>query len=228
MVGQVRTDYRVLDDSGDPSLGTLREIAFACGRSLSLDTRPLADPAAAAAARAELERDYVPNLPGVEQWRERLHRRVAAQQVNRNHIVALAQEAGKASAPLLRSDTVLLRGPVTFGRVASAGHASEQPWAISGLAGFQHPGLWETTPAPTILWTPDPRHVQQLLADADLQATSRWQRAHVAICLAEPALFANSVEHAQVHYASPLQIVMDGFSIGGVAESLARRQIDSW
>ncbi|MGH3303436.1 MAG: helix-turn-helix domain-containing protein [Streptosporangiaceae bacterium] len=216
------TLHRVLNDQVDPSIGTLREIAVACGVGLTLDTGPLADAAAAAAARVILEDGYSPSLPDADLWVERLGRQVGYDPVQ------IVEAAGRASSPLLRAGSRLLAGPVEVGRVASAGEASGGQWALSGLAGFRLPGLWERLPAPTILWCEDVRHVEQLLADADLPRVTRPQRTSLAIVEADSALFTNSFEKDRVRYVAPIQILLDGFAIGGVVADIARREAQSW
>ena len=216
------TLYRVLNDQVDPSIGTLREIAVACGVGLTLNTGPLTDAAAAAAARVILEDGYCPSLPGVELWVERLRRQVG------DDPVQIVEAAGRASSPLLRPGSQLLAGPVEVGRVASAGQASGGQWALSGLAGFRLPGLWERLPAPTILWCEDVRRIGQLLADADLPRATRPQRTSLAIVEADSALFTNSFEKDRVRYVAPIQILLDGFAIGGVVADIARREAQTW
>lgn len=215
------TLHRVLNNQVDPSIGTLREIAVACGVGLTLDTGPLADAAAAAAARVILEDGYSPSLPGVDLWVERLGRQAG------DDPVQIVEAAGRASSPLLRSGSQLLAGPVDVGRVASAGQASGGRWALSGLAGFRLPGLWERIPAPTILWCDDVRRAGQLLAEALLR-TTRPQRTSLAIVEADSALFTNSFEKDRVRYVAPIQILLDGFAIGGVVADIARREAQSW
>jgi hypothetical protein len=200
----------------------LREIAVACGVGLTLDAGPLSDAAAAAAARVILEDGYSPSLPGVDLWVERLGRQAG------DDPVQIVEVAGRASSPLLRPGSLLLAGPVDVGRVASAGAASGGRWALSGLAGFRLPGLWERLPAPTILWCEDVRQVGQLLAEADLPRATRPQRASLAIVEADSALFTNSFEKDRVRYVAPIQILLDGFAIGGVVADIARREAQSW
>jgi transcriptional regulator with XRE-family HTH domain len=216
------TLHRILKDQLDPSIGTLREIAVACGVGLTLNAGPLADAAAAAAARVILEDGYCPSLPGVDLWVERLRRQVG------DDPVQIVEAAGRASSPLLRPGSQLLAGPVEVGRVASAGQASGGQWALSGLAGFRLPGLWERLPAPSILWCEDVRRIGQLLADADLPRATRPQRTSLAIVEADSALFTNSFEKDRVRYVAPIQILLDGFAIGGVVADMARREAQSW
>lgn len=216
------TLHRVQHNQVDPSVGTLREIAAACGQHLALATRPLADPVAAAAARLLLEDGYEPSFPDLEVWVQRLTRQAG------DDPVQIVETAGRASAPLHRQTSTLYSSPIDVGRVASAGAASGGSWALSGMAGLTLPGLWERLPTPTILWCEDVRRVEQLLADADLTRTTRPERTTLALVEADPALFTHSFEHERVRYAAPIQIVLDSFSIGGVISDLARREAQSW
>jgi transcriptional regulator with XRE-family HTH domain len=216
------TVHRILADQVDPSVGTLREIAIACDLDLALDTQPLSDPAAAAAARALLEDGYAPSLPGVDAWIARLQRRAGSDPV------AVAELAGRCSAPLLRSTTRLFAGVIGIGRLASAGAASGGQWALSGLGGFRLPGMWEPAPAPTILWCEDARVATQMLGDTELVPATRPGRATVAVAEADAALFIHSFENDGVRWVAPIQILLDGFSIGGAAAEFARREARSW
>jgi transcriptional regulator with XRE-family HTH domain len=214
------TLHRVQHNQVDPSVGTLREIAVACGHHLALATRPLADPAAA--ARFLLEDGYEPSLPDVELWVERLSRQAG------DDPVQIVETAGRASAPLHRHTSKLYASPIEVGRVASAGEASGGSWALSGMAGLKLPGLWERLPTPTIVWCEDVRRVEQLLADADLIRATRPERTTLALVEADPALFTHSFEQDRVQYAAPIQIVLDSFSIGGVIGDIARREAQTW
>jgi transcriptional regulator with XRE-family HTH domain len=216
------TLHRVLNDQVDPSVGTLREIAIACGQDLRLAVRPPADPAAAAAARVLLEDGYVPFLPDAALWIDRLRRQAG------DNPIEIVEIAGRASAPLLRPTSRLYASPIEVGRVASAGQASGGQWALSGMAGLRLPGLFERLPTPTILWCEDARRVEQLLADADLTKATRVERTQLAIVEGDPGLFTNSFEHERVRYVAPIQILLDSFSIGGVVSDIARREAQSW
>jgi hypothetical protein len=72
------------------------------------------------------------------------------------------------------------------------------------------------------------RRVGQLLADADLPRATRPQRTSLAIVEADAALFTNSFEKNRVRYVAPIQIVLDGFAIGGVVADIARREVQTW
>jgi hypothetical protein len=79
--------HRVLNGLVDPSLGTLDEVALACGIQLDLAAQPLSDPLAASAARAMLEGGYEPpSDPGVAALAERLPRMAASGPANRHSL----------------------------------------------------------------------------------------------------------------------------------------------
>jgi transcriptional regulator with XRE-family HTH domain len=216
------TLHRVLNGQVDPSLGTLSDIAVGCGLNLTCDAGTLADPAAAAAARQMLEAGYETSLPGVDQWVDRLTR------AGGEHPVDIVRIAGVASSPLLRETTQLLSGTVTVGRLASAGDASEGEWALSGMAGFCLPGIWDPAPALTILWCEDSRLAGQLLADTGCRQVTLPAQASFALVEADPALFTDAFTHDRVKYVAPIQMLLDGFSIGGEVAELADAEARSW
>jgi transcriptional regulator with XRE-family HTH domain len=218
------TMHRILNDLVDPSIGTLHEIALACGIQADLTTRPLSDPQAAAAARTMLEGGYEhPPDAGVAEWRERLPRMAGG-----GGPVGIVKAAAAASGPLRRPGAVLLHGDVTLGRVASAGDASKARWAISGAAGLYLPALSAAVPPVTILWCEDVRSVTHLLADTGLRQTPRADRAALAVIKAEPELFTGSFAEGIVRYAAPVQIVLDCIAQGGPLADDAIEEAMSW
>jgi transcriptional regulator with XRE-family HTH domain len=218
------TMHRILNDLVDPSIGTLREIALACGIQIDLTARPLSDPQAAAAARALLEGGYEPpSDPNVSAWQERLHRMAAS-----GDPVDIVKSAAAASGPLRRPGAVLLHGEVTLARVASAGDASKGQWAISGAAGLYLPPPTAAVPPVTILWCEDVRTATHLLADTGLRQTPRPDRAVLAVIAAEPELFTGSFAEGIVRYAAPIQIVLDCIAQGGALADNATEEAMSW
>lgn len=218
------TVHRVVNGQVDPSLGTLRDIALACGVDLGLSARATSDPYAAAAARAMLEEGYdAPPADEVQAWVERLPRLAET-----DGPVGLVEAAAAASAPLMRPGAALFTGTTTLGRVASAGDASKAPWAISGAAGLYLPTPGDPLPRVTILWTADPRASFHLLADAELKPTHRPDRAALAVLAAEPALFHGAFNRGLVRYAAPIQIVLDCISQGGTVGADAIEEAMSW
>ena len=216
--------HRILNDAVDPSIGTLREIALACGIDIDLSMRPLSDPRAAAAARAMLESGYAPPAdPEVTMWRERLTRSAGS-----GGPVEIVKAAAAAAAPLRRADAVLLSGDVALARVASAGDASKGRWAVSGASGLYLPPPSSGVPAVTILWCENVRTVTHLLAEADLRQTQRPDRTMLAIVAGEPELFAGSFAEGIVLYAAPIQIIIDCLSQGGAVADDAIGEATSW
>jgi transcriptional regulator with XRE-family HTH domain len=218
------TMHRVLNGLVDPSVGTLNEIALACGIQVDLAARPLSDPRAAAAARAILEGDYeLSPDPGITAWQERLPR-----MADSNDPVEIVKAAAIASAPLRRPDAVLFQGNIVVARVASAGDASKGRWAISGAAGLYLPPANGMVPAVTILWCEDVRTVMHLLADTGLRPVQRQDRAVLAVIAAEQELFTGSFTEGIVRYAAPIQVVLDCISQGGLLADNAIEEVMSW
>lgn len=218
------TVHRILNNLVDPSVGTLDEIALACGIQIALTARPLSDPRAAAAARALLEGGYEPPQdPRISAWQERL-RRIAAS----DDPIEIVKAAAIASGPLLRLGAVLFHGEATLARVASAGDASKGRWAISGAAGLHLPPPDAAVPPVTILWCEDVRTAVHLLSDTDLRQTQRPDRAVLAVIAAEPELFTGSFPEGIVRYAAPIQIVLDCIAQGGALADNAIEEAMSW
>jgi transcriptional regulator with XRE-family HTH domain len=218
------TVHRILNGHVDPSVGTLHEIALACGVQVDLTARPLSDPRAAAAARTLLERGYQPpSEPGVTAWQERLRRMAGS-----NDPVDLVRAAAVASGPLHRPGAVLLNGEVALARVASAGDASRGQWAISGAAGLRLPLPSAAVPPVTMLWCEDVRTVMHLLADTELRQSHRPGRAVLAVIAAEPELFTGSFTEGIIRYAAPIQIILDCVGQGGALADEAIEEAMSW
>jgi transcriptional regulator with XRE-family HTH domain len=218
------TMHRVLNDLVDPSVGTLNEIALACGVQLDVVARPLSDRRAAAAACALLEEGYEPPPePGVGAWQKRLQRMAAS-----SGPVDIVRAAAVASSPLRRSRAVLFQGEIALARVASAGDPSKGRWAISGAAGLYLPSPRASAPAVTILWCQDVRIVVHLLAETELQQAQRQDRTVLAVIAAESELFSGSFANGIIRYAAPIQIILDCISQGGAVADDAVEEAMSW
>jgi hypothetical protein len=216
--------HRVLNAQVDPSIGTLREIAFACGLALTLETRRTSDPDAAAAARFMLDGSYTrPATPEVDEWVQRLGRMADA-----GDPMEVVRVAAESSSPLCRPGAVLLAGSVALGRLASAGDASRGRWAISGAAGLYLPTADSPAPSVTILWCDKVHTVLHLLGDAGLRETHRRDRAAVAVIHAEPELHVGSFTRGYIRYAAPIQIVLDCIAQGGQVAEDATEEARSW
>jgi transcriptional regulator with XRE-family HTH domain len=218
------TLHRIVNNQVDPSFGTLREVAIACGLHLSLATTRLSDPLAASAARSMLEEGYEPpEDPEVARWRDRLPRLAGG-----DPPVEIVKIAARASSPLHRPGGALYSGEVPLARLASAGDASRGRWAISGAAGLYLPSASDVAPAVTILWCEDVRAVDHLLVGSGLRSVHRADRAAVAVVAAEPELFAGSFTHGIIRYVAPIQIVLDCISQAGQVADDAIKEATSW
>lgn len=218
------TLHRVINGKVDPSVGTLREIAIACGNQLHLTTDPLSEPMAAAAARSLLEEGYVPPADlEVTLWHDRLLRLAGS-----DDPIDLVTAAAKASSPLHRRQAIAFTGPETLLRLASAGDASRRQWVISGPSGLALQGGSKATPVTTILWCEDPLRVSHMLTDSKLTVTQRRDRATVIVIDAEPELFFGSFQLGPLRYAAPIQIVIDCVAQGGAVAERAILEARSW
>ncbi len=215
---------RVLSDRVDPTVGTLQEIAIACGLQLHVEARSSSDPIAARAARSMLEGGYPEATPEVEQWQRRLTRLSGD-----DDPVSILTAAASYAAPLRRRGALLFKGDIPLGQTASAGAASDGQWAVSGAAGLYLPSNHAlAAPPTTILWCTEARRASQLLTDSLLESESRPNRATVAVIEAEPELFTGSFSQGFVIYAAPIQIMLDCLSMGGRVADDALMEVRSW
>jgi transcriptional regulator with XRE-family HTH domain len=212
--------HRIQHGDTDPSIGTLRELAIACGYELDVRFRRLADPLAAQAARLILEEGFTPDNPHeVDQWVNRFER------VGLEDPVAIIEYAGRASGLLYRDKpSAYLRGEVDDLRLASAADAAGAPWALSGRTHLQL-GIGHALAGVKVLWTEEPRLVATLLADTMKGARSP-QTSTVIVAEATPAVFQGSFKHQGINFVAPIQALIDGFSLGGhlaeAAQTIAR------
>lgn len=217
------TVHRILNDQVSPSVATLHNITAACGLDLTTSTSPLASAAAAAAARAILDENYPAEVDAdIEQWATRLDTWADGDPVQ------IIEEAARASGVLHRPDAVRLGGEATVGRLASAGDASGQRWALSGAAGLDLPSFDGAVPRISVLWCEDPSAIRTLLTGGTLRPASAPHRSTVVIAAAEPDLFLGTFERDRVVYAAPIQIAIDAISVGGDAAARAREEIRTW
>lgn len=217
------TVHRILNDQVSPSVATLHNITAACGLDLTMSTSTLASPAAAAAARAILDEDYPAEVDAdIDQWAARLDAWTDGDPVQ------IIEEAARASGVLHRTDAIRLSGEATIGRIASAGDASGQRWAVSGASGLDLPSFDEAVPRISVLWCEDPSAIRPLLTGGTLRPASAPHRTSVVIAAAEPDLFLGTFERDRVVYAAPIQIAIDAISVGGDAADRAREEIRTW
>lgn len=220
------TLHRVLSGHVDPQIGTLREIALACGLELDLAVRPASNPMAAIAARSMLEDGFeVPRdaLSNLAVWTDRVTRFAG-----NSDPVRLVEAAAVMSAPVRRPGAVLYSGATKVGRVASSGDASGGRWALSGAVGLNLASMGDALPVTSILWCEDARAVSNLLADSTLRRTERPERASLAVVEGEAELFYGSFTKDRIHYVAPIQIMIDCLSLGGPVADQARAEVSTW
>lgn len=217
------TLHRILADQVDPSVGTLREIATACGLDLVMTANRLSDWRAAAAARLLLEDGYGGADASAAAWGSRLVRLAQSERP-----VDIVHAAALASAPLYRRGAIWFTGSTSVGRVASAGDATGGPWALSGAAGLYLPEFGEPAPPITVLWCADARTASQMLTGSDLRITDHAERTTLVVVRAEPQLFTGSFTKGLVRYAAPIQILLDCLSFGGDVARDSREEALTW
>lgn len=204
------TLYRLLSGTA-PRADDLEELALAAGWKLQIDLDILSEPLAAVAARGLLGDESVRQWEAdARAWRERLGRFVGARSDAR-YDLALIDEAGRASAPTKRPGARMLRGEHwKVDRLVSAGRASKHPWALSGWAALDALGI--NAHAPTIMWTEDPHHMEQLLLDSFRPV--RRGEVDLFILPAHPSVFAGATTVVDVELVSPIQAFIDSVSLG--------------
>jgi transcriptional regulator with XRE-family HTH domain len=208
----------------DPSralISTLREIVLAEGLDVTVQTRPASSSSASAAARWRLG-DLNDDTHDLQEWADRL-----ARWVNTEDPLALVQAAAAVSCPQHRTGAVLLRGRSDPERLASAGFASERPWALSGAVGLDYLGVPGTTALPTVLWVYDPVDVRRLLGETH-QETRSLGAANVIVAPADSRVLAGTAEVDRLPFVTPLQLVIDCVGVGGELGTLAMTLAKGW
>lgn len=222
------TIHRIANGTVEPTLSTLRELAIAHLYSLKLELVPLSDPLAAVALRMlvdpafeKLDAEEVsPDDPaGLGAWIERLRRF--------DDVDTAAITAARASSLLHRDGAVFLRGDRSGRRLASAGEASGQTWALSGAAGLEY-ATGAPVPGPGILWVDeDAASAASLLLDTHRGVESAAV-ADVIVARAHPAVFVDRYADGPFWYVAPTQLLLDSIGLGGAAEEAAKLVWRSW
>ncbi len=223
-IARTTLDRAILDP--DPvRLGTLKEIAFACGVELANCGEPLGSLEAALAARWHLEPGFTADNPEtLTVWLQRLQR--WAGEGTRQGIVESAARALNLRHLIERSDTISLTAVRNH---LSSERSEASPWAWSGDAGLLEDGPNQEIRAPQmVLWVGD---------------TGRWdapsQGAASNLGADEDILVVNIVEAPQEFFqnrrrineqwvVSPLQLLLDCLSLGGAIGDRARQKIKWW
>lgn len=215
------TLHRIVSGAVSPTLSTLREIAFACGLEAEVTASPSSDPTAAAAARQLLDAEAPASRePAVAAWERRLARMAG------DDPIRIVVEAGRSASLLHRRNAIALSGPRSVTRLASAGAAGADEWAISGAAPLEL-AVDSPVDAPHILWVSDPERAAQLLADTHRRA-AHVAYADVIVAAHDASVLDGLWELDAITYVAPLQFVLDGVGLGGAAQDAALAIARGW
>lgn len=217
------TQFRIESGAVDPGLGTVRELALACGFELRLDLAPLSDPHAANAARAMLDHSFdLEVTPAIREWIERLERWVPDKDP-----IAIVREAGTSSSLHRRDGAVHLAGSVDELKLASAGEFSRAQWAVSGTGVLQR--MAEANDGPVtgvhVVYTADKHRYLRLL---DNMTPVRHERAALIVADYTEGLDQDAWLDGRIRMVAPIQALIDGFGLGGELASAAERIARSW
>ncbi|MFV0433865.1 MAG: hypothetical protein ACK5LO_07805 [Leucobacter sp.] len=197
------TLYRAISETADMRLDTVEEIALACGLQPVLAFEPLSALAAADAGRVLLEGLEVAGDQAVQAWVNRLNRWAGEDPLR------IAVEAGRASTLLYRRGAIGMRGDISIDRLASAGYASGEEWALSGSAALEAmSGEPEEEPV-TVFWTPAPRRVCQLLSDTLRIESHGLPASQLIICEPSVLTLVGASSIGGINLVSPVQAIID-------------------
>ncbi|MCX7522026.1 hypothetical protein OSC27_07010 [Microbacterium sp. STN6] len=220
------TEWSLRRDPSRAKLGTLRELALACGLDITLDTTAASDPYAAAAARVlvgDLSPDDVDDERQLAEWTDRLRRWVPDAPP-----LQLAETAASVSAPQNRAEAILLIGRHDADRLASAALSSEEAWALSGAAALDALDVEPiAATVPTVLWTAKPDVVTGMLL-ATHRRTTVASAANVIVAPLHQSVLEGSTSVEGIPLVSPVQAVIDSLGIGGEAGAAAHNIAERW
>lgn len=222
------TLHRIAAGQVEPTLATLRELAIAHGYELTIGLTPLSDPAAAAAVRHLVDPAFDGVSPEevspgdareVDAWIARLERY--------DDVDAAAITAARASSLLHRNGATFLRGDNSATRLASAGDASGQTWAVSGAAALRVVTATEAE-GPSVLWVDGAaEEVSRFLLDTHRRVDSA-AAANVIVAPAHPSVFVDEYRDGPIRYVAPIQLLLDCIGLGGMLEATALLVQQSW
>lgn len=217
--------HRIVKGENSPTVDTLTEIAIACGLEFDPTTHVLSDPDAAAAARFLVDdsHDSLEPTAGQKRWMERLQRICPdGDELN------IVEYAGHASSLLARRDAVFLRGNSDVFRVASAGDATKQDWAISGAPLFSLPIEKNEDGFPRLVL-----HVRDAIEAARF-LTPQWEQtpfpleANLIVVPSIDSVFVDSYVNEGVNVVAPTQMLIDAIGLKGELEQAARQEGETW
>ncbi|MEO7373210.1 MAG: hypothetical protein ABIW36_04765 [Terrimesophilobacter sp.] len=220
------TEWSLRRDPSRAKLGTLRELALACGLDIRIDTVAASDVYASAAARVmvgDLPAENVDDHKQLSEWIVRLQR--WAPDAAPLH---LAEMAADVSAPQNRSGAIFLIGRHDADRLASAALASGEPWVLSGAAALDALDIEPISrTSPTVLWTARPDAVTGMLLSTH-RRTTVVSAANVIVAPLHQTALTGSASLGGVALVSPVQAVIDSLGIGGELGAAAHNIAGGW
>jgi transcriptional regulator with XRE-family HTH domain len=220
------TEWSLRRDPSRAKLGTLRELALACGLDIRIATVEASDPYAAAAARVmvgDLLAENVENQEQLTQWVARLRRWAPDAEP-----LQLTKMAAEVSAPQSRAGAIFLIGRHDPDRLASAAIASEQPWSLSGAPALDALGIEPISSAsPTVLWTLAPAIVMGMLLSTHRKTTVA-SGANVIVAPLHQTVLAGGANLGGLELVSPVQAVIDSLGVGGELGVAAHNIAGRW
>lgn len=205
---------------------------MAAGFDLRLELAPLADPAAAAAARLLLDPEYARSTAAfgpsaaVLAWRDRLERWNKS-----GDPVEIARQAGQSASLIHRPGTVFLQGEIDDLKLASAGETSQAPYFLSGypvnlLMAPAHAdlgGSWRESAF--IVHSGDTHRFARLLQNV---RDSRPEKADLILVDLTEGVGIGAWEDEEIPYVAPIQALLDSFGGGALLAQAAERIARSW
>jgi transcriptional regulator with XRE-family HTH domain len=218
------TQWLLRQDPTRAKLSTLRELALAYGLDLVIQTQPASDALASAAARWILGdfTDPGASATAIQDWVVRLQRWTGDTEP-----LKVAAAAATVAAPQNRTGSVLLRGRKDATRMASAGSASGQPWALSGGPALTALGIEVPSDAPTVMWAAEPSRIRELLGPTH-EPTRVLGAASVIISPSSDLVVAGATEVDGIPLVTPVQMLIDCLGVGGPLAELAETVAKEW
>ena len=240
------TEWTIRHDQSRAHLGTLRELALACGYDIEVQLSPGFDPMASAAARVLLGDLAEENVQGMAEWRDRILRYTDFQgDSTQLEKIAIAQEAAIFSGAQNAPKAVMLAGRSDVLRLTSAAMAanlalketpalaieqgSNHEWMLSGWAGLRSEDSSEeaSKSLPTVVWTTHPQlFALQLQSSHRRVETMRAADVVVAPVSSHQRIGTREVEAALL--VSGVQAIIDCMGLGGPIAELALAKAREW
>ena len=159
---------------------------------------------------------------GISDWMKRIERFVGDGDAH-----DLLEEAGRASSLLSREDAMRMRGTFSPDRLASAGYATGDDWALSGVDSLEALGVPVSAEGIHVLWTSQPKHAVQLLLDTGSVASTDHD-VDLIICKPSVLTLRGVIELDGIRLVSPVQGMIDCMGLREYERDLARTATEGW